>query len=168
VFPFKAAAPVTPLTPELTNKLKADGPTAPQLFAAVTLNENSPLPVGVPDRVPLLERLRKAGSPVADQVMVASPVAANAVLYAPPTEPLASGLVVVIVGGVQSRMEVASVGFPFASDTAIVKLEVVGVDPLGVPLILPVEVPRVAHVGSEPEFTENVGAAHPDIWMVCE
>lgn len=150
-------------TPEFTCRLKANGPCEPQPFVAVTLNANAPLPVGAPERIPPVERLRNAGNPVADQVMDASPVAPNERPYALPADPFGSGLLVVMVGGVQSKIEVASVGFPFASVTLTVNELVDGVEPVGVPVIAPLPPFKLAQAGSAPDAMLQDGAAHPAV-----
>jgi hypothetical protein len=133
---------------------------------AVTLNGYSPPALGVPDRVPPLDRLRKEGNPVPDQLMVASPVAPSERLYGPPTDPFGSGLLVVMVGGVQSRIEVANVGFPFASVTFTVNELVVGVEPFGVPVIAPLPAFKVAQDGSAPDAMLQDGVEHPVVAIV--
>ncbi len=80
------------------------------------------------------------GTPVPLNVIVASPVAVIVCEYATPTVPPGRGELVVIVGAVRSTIESACVGVCAALSAACkVKLLVVGVDPLGVPSITPVE-----------------------------
>jgi hypothetical protein len=81
-----------------------------------------------------------------------------------------NGDVLVIVGGVQSRIASAAVGTPAAESAArTVKLDVVGVAPLGVPSITPVPECNVAQTGSDPAVTLHViGAVHELVVKVCE
>jgi hypothetical protein len=55
------------------------------------------------------------------------------------------------------------VEFPLASETAIVKLPVVGVGPLDVPVMAPVELLSDAQAGIDPAETLNAGAAQPSM-----
>ena len=77
--------------------------------------------------------------------------------------PLGNGAVVVIAGVVIAVMESACVAFPFASDTPTVKLEVAGVEPLGVPLTAPVEDFKDAQGGRDPAEMLKVGTAQPAV-----
>ena len=65
-------------------------------------------------------------------------------------------------------MESCCEGLPFASDIATVNVDVAGVEPLGVPLITPVETLKDAQAGKVPAEMLNVGAEHPDVATFCE
>ena len=74
------------------------------LSCTVTVNENVPVAVGVPDRTPLVEStLKPGGSVPADRNHViyggVPPVAAKVWLYDVPMVPAGNGVAVVITGG---------------------------------------------------------------------
>jgi len=90
-----------------------------------------------------------------------------------PCVPDVIGLLVVIVGGVMSCIESVCAHGPLlfvaqlASAIPTVKLEVAGVDPVGVPLITPDEDPKVAQDGSAPDATLKIGLAQAIVLIVC-
>ena len=134
----------------------------PALLVAFTVKLNVPVVVGVPDIVPLVERVNPVGRlPFAiAQFMGVVPVAVRVLLYAVPVMPSGS-VVVVMVGGIITAfivMDKAFVSFPALFVALAVKLNVPAV--VGVPDIIPVA-ESDKPVGKLPTDTVQVMGAVP-------
>ncbi len=129
----------------------------PSLSVTVTVNEDVPVVVGVPLMTPVDgARVRPGGSvPVlsAHVYGFVPPEAARVWEYATPTSPPGRD-VVVMVGPVPISMDnaLAAAVLPRLSWTVTLKSEV-PTGPLGVPLIMPLDDPRVKPGGSDPLLT---------------
>jgi hypothetical protein len=142
------------------------------LFAAVTVNVIVPSVVGEPDISPVETfRLRPAGSepPDIDQLIGPVPLAVSVWLYAAPTEPPES--VVVVISGATGaaviamlKSFVASGETPLAAVTVNAAVSTV----VGVPAISPVAAFNVRPAGSVPVVTDQVMGLLPvavNVWL---
>ena len=138
----------------------------PAEFSAFTVKLEVPAAVGVPVIVPLVFRVNPAGSVPLEMlhVMGVVPVAARVWLYAVPTVPFGS-VVVVIAGSATTVIESAFVTDPAEFSAFTVKLAVPAV--VGVPVIVPF-VFRVSPAGSVPLETLHVMGVVPvaaSVWL---
>ncbi len=128
-----------------------------ELSLTCTVKFAVPLAVGVPLMAPLAESDRPAGSapgPLDHVYPPVPPLADSVWLYAAPTVPAGSDVVVMVNGGGATVMLRAWVSLPFElSFTCTVKLEVPAA--VGVPLMAPLGA-SVRPGGSEPAFVDQL------------
>jgi len=140
----------------------------PLASVALTVKLELAAPVGVPLMTPVEAfRLKCAGKDpeMTEKLGLAQPAVPIVCEYAMFTVPLGRLLVVMLQPAFITMLS-GFVGFPLASVTATVKLEVAAV--VGVPEIVPLEDPIERLAGNDPAEMLKLGAAQPAVATVWE